>query len=115
MFRQAMESAWSPTSGLSRDDHRISWMQGFILSIRARLHDAEAAAATEADRRDGTGIHARNHVVDAERAEAEKRRQLPNANRSAYNPQLGRDALAEGYRAGQSADVRRPNDGEGPR
>lgn len=111
MFRQATDSRWSSLSGLSPEDHRISWMQGFAISIRTRLQDAEAAAAAEADQRDGTESHARGHVTDAERAEAEKRRQLPNVRRSNYRPQLGRDALAEGYRAG--ADLPQPDQGGG--
>ncbi|MBF6064720.1 DUF2786 domain-containing protein [Nocardia terpenica] len=107
MFRQAMSSPWSPSSGLSLDEHRISWMQGFTLSIRARLRDAEATAAADADRRDGTDIHTRRHVTDAEQAEAEKRRQLPKVRRRTFSPKLGHDALTEGYRAGQSTDVQR--------
>lgn len=80
-------------------------MQGFTLSIRARLREAEAAAAVDADRRDGTDVHTRRHTTDAERADAEKRRQLPKVRRRTFNQKLGRDALVEGYRAGQSTDV----------
>ncbi|WP_024803066.1 DUF2786 domain-containing protein [Nocardia sp. BMG51109] len=105
MFRQAMSSSRPPSSGLSPEEHRISWMQGFTLSIRARLREAEAAAAVDADRRDGTDVHTRRHTTDAERADAEKRRQLPKVRRRTFNQKLGRDALVEGYRAGQSTDV----------
>lgn len=110
MFRQAMESAWSQSCGMALEDHRISWMHGFILSIRSRLSGAEATAAAEADRHSGTDVHTRRHITDAERAVVEKQRRLPDVRPSTYSPRLERDALAEGYRAGQKSDPWRPDD-----
>jgi len=101
MLRQATTSPWSPSTGLSLRDHQISWMQGFTVSIRTRLREAEAAAAAEADH----GTH--QHALDAERAAAEMKRQLPTTRRSTYHPTLGFDSVVEGIRAGKSTD--KPN------
>ncbi|WP_040818133.1 DUF2786 domain-containing protein [Nocardia jiangxiensis] len=98
MLRQAVNSPWTPSTGLSLRDHQISWMQGFTVSIRARLREAEATAAAEADH--GTNTPANQHTLDAQRAAAEKQRQLPAVRPSTYRPTLGLDSVVEGLHAG---------------
>lgn len=98
MLRQAMTSPWSPSTGLSLRDHQISWMQGFTVSIRARLREAEATAAGETDH----GSH--QHALDTERAEAERERQFPNVRHGTNSSTLGLDSVVEGLRAGRNTD-----------
>lgn len=99
MLRQATTSPWSPSTGLSLRDHQISWMQGFTVSIRVRLRDAEATAAAEA-----AHCTYQQHAVDAERAAAEMTRVLPATRRSTYRPTLGFNSVVEGIRAGKSTN-----------
>ncbi|WP_167472025.1 DUF2786 domain-containing protein [Nocardia arthritidis] len=99
MLRQAT------TSAPPDRNHQISWMQGFSLSVRARLRTAETAAATEADNRTGSDLQTRTLAADAKRAEIAKKQALPTLRRSAYNPPIDSGSFTEGYRAGENTDL----------
>ncbi|NKY19461.1 DUF2786 domain-containing protein [Tsukamurella spumae] len=105
MIAQAGRETAPWWSDVSTRAYRISWMSGYIYSIKNRLAEAEKRAADERDAQTSSASQALVLVSDKDRAQKAMEKANPRLKKDRYRPALAEDALRKGIQAGLEADL----------
>lgn len=105
MIAQAGREAAPVWSDATTRAYRISWMNGYMYSIRERLEEAENRAAEERDALTASTSQALVLVSDKERAGRAMENAHGKVSKSRYRPTLVDEALLKGVQAGREADL----------
>lgn len=105
MIAQAGRETAPVWSDVTTRAYRISWMTGYMYSIRERLVEAENRAAEERDALTASTSQALVLVSDKERAGRAMENAHGKVPKSRYRPTLADEALHKGIQAGREADL----------